>query len=248
MTTFNPLKRSIEKVLLILVVISIFILLLPTKAKLQFTNQTSNILLYPIIFLSGRLIELKLLNRDLSTITDQLNRTLITLNRLRMANDSSMTTNAEIIPALVIMRDMETRVRLLTIDRGQKDAIKKGLPVCYEGHLIGRVIESNVNQSIIETIFNPGFRVSVQHLKTRTNGILETTNDKIGIKYISRTINIQPGDTIVTSGIGSFAPPGLLIGKIDVAKSGDGLFFQELRLLPFKNIGGLTHIYILTSK
>jgi len=244
----NPLRRPVERILFFLVIIGIVVLSLPERTKLQFTNTASNILLYPVVFISGRLIELKLLNRDLSTINNQLNKALVELNLLKSSEKTAVISTLEIVPAMVVMRDLETNIRLLTIDRGKANNIDEGLPVVYEGHLIGRIIESSNNQSIIETILNPGFRVSVQHKRTETRGILETTGERIEIKYFPRNVDINVGDTIITSGIGSFAPPGLVVGRIEVVKSGEDLFFQELRLLPFKNIGSLSRVYILPRR
>ncbi|HID32941.1 MAG TPA: rod shape-determining protein MreC [bacterium (Candidatus Stahlbacteria)] len=237
--------RPEDQVFILLIITSISLILLPLKIKLAIANQASNIVLYPAIYTKGRLIELRLLHRDLSDLDARLNYALVELRMLQMEKSKIDENQPGLIPCYIIMRDRGSRVRFLTINRGERDGVTVGAPALYQGNLVGKVVETKSNQAIVETILSPGFRVSIQHLKSKTNGILETETDRIRVKYFLRKVEIASGDTIVTSGIGSFVPSGILVGAIDLISPGQGLFFQDLTLLPLVNIGSLEHLYIL---
>jgi len=240
-----PIRRTEEKILILLIILSTILLSLPSPVKFEFANRFSGIVLYPALWVTGRLIELRLLNRDLAELDRKLNQVLIQFGSERLKASERTDEKPDLLLAYIVMRDPKSRVRFFTINRGDKEGVRVGAPAVYQGNLIGRVITVSSNQAVVATILNPNFRVSIQHLKSGTNGILETTPQSIRIKYFLRDVPIQPGDTIVTSGFGSFAPPGLLVGRIDRVEEGKDLFFQELTLLPFINLGSINHLYIL---
>ena len=47
------------------------------------------------------------------------------------------------------------------------------------------------------------------------------------MKYVERTVDIKPGDTVITSGLDGIFPRGLLIGSVSaIERQGPGLFLN----------------------
>lgn len=114
---------------------------------------------------------------------------------------------------------------VLLINKGRKDGIKKDM-VCITPHgLLGIVTSVEKDVSHIQTLNNPGFRVSAMDSHTRTVGIIRQKNRLILDNVpIGSSLNI--GDTVITSGLGGVFPKGLLVGIIkDIKKSSDMLFY-----------------------
>lgn len=114
---------------------------------------------------------------------------------------------------------------VLLINKGHIDGIKKDM-VCITSHgLLGIVTSVEKDVSHIQTLNNPGFRVSAMDSHTRTVGIIRQKNRLILDNVpIGSSLNI--GDTVITSGLGGVFPKGLLIGTIkDIKKSSDMLFY-----------------------
>lgn len=102
------------------------------------------------------------------------------------------------------------------IDRGERDDLRKGMPVIVsEGVLVGRVEEVFYSSAKVVFISNPVINTNVETLETGAVGIIKG-NYGLGLVLDSvlQTDNLKVGDKVVTSDISQNIPQGLLIGEI----------------------------------
>jgi rod shape-determining protein MreC len=151
----------------------------------------------------------------------------------------------DLLAASVIGRDATGVARTLTIDRGERDGVRKGAAVLAPAGVVGQVFLAGAHASrvLLITDHNSGLDAVVQ--RTRARGIIEgTLTEGCGLKFVKRTEDLQPGDVIVTSGVDGIFPRGLAIGQItSVDKRGQGLF-QYANVRPFADFERLEEVLV----
>ena len=133
--------------------------------------------------------------------------------------------------SFVIGQDPQKLGSWLMIDKGSTSGIKTDMPVIFsDGILIGRVDEVYPYSARVSLLTASSNSVNATDLETGSKGIVRGEYGLgIVLDLVAQTDAINNGDTIVTSGLGSNMPKGLLIGKIqELGTSADKLFQQAL--------------------
>jgi len=136
----------------------------------------------------------------------------------------------------------------IIIDRGEKDGIKVGFGVVNEdGIIIGKITELKNNSAKICLTTNPECKLaaSLQN-ESKTQGI---TDGDLGLtikmSYIPQLEKISIGDTVITSGLSSNIPRGLVIGKVANVKNESNEIWQEASIEPIVNFNNLTVVSVI---
>ena len=124
------------------------------------------------------------------------------------------------VEARVIARDPGVWFDSFSINRGSLDGIRVNMPVINADGLIGRVYEVGMTYAKVLTIIDPESAVSTLISRTRDNGVLRgqvTESSKTSVcymYYIPNVSNVNPGDTVITSGVDTLFPKGLTVGTV----------------------------------
>ncbi|TMJ11314.1 MAG: rod shape-determining protein MreC, partial [Bacillati bacterium ANGP1] len=68
------------------------------------------------------------------------------------------------------------------------------------------------------------------------------------VKYLSRDAEIQPGDQVVTAGLGEIYPRGLVVGTVVDVSRGEGDLFREALVRPAADLNHLEEMVILVAE
>jgi len=102
------------------------------------------------------------------------------------------------------------------INKGARAGIKEGNLVVLEGILLGEITEVLNRSSSATLATNPFFKASVITEETRVQGVLSGDFGTIlKMEKILPNENPKPGEKVVTSGLDSKFPKGVLVGFID---------------------------------
>ncbi len=119
------------------------------------------------------------------------------------------------LPAPVIGRGADHWWQQLTLGRGHTQGIQPGYVVMAPGGLVGRVEEVTRNTSRVLLISDPTSRVGVMLSRTRHMGVLRGTGSQDAVlSFFDKELAIEVGDTVVTSGLSSLYPAGVMVGKV----------------------------------
>ena len=154
----------------------------------------------------------------------------------------------EIVTARVTGQDASGWFQTFTLDRGERDGVKPGMPVVCADGVVGRIAQSSPHASRVLLISDHNSGVDALVQRTRARGIVEgALNGVCTMKYIKRSDDIDVGDVIVTSGLDGIFPKGILIGRaIAVARRDYGLF-QVADVVPAVDFQRLEEVMVLTS-
>ncbi|HPU01439.1 MAG: rod shape-determining protein MreC [Firmicutes bacterium] len=156
--------------------------------------------------------------------------------------------------AEVIARDPSQWFGTVTINRGYMDGVKQEMVVVTERGLVGIISTVSPHSSQVLLITDPRLAVSALIQRTRdpgTVGIVESFSEDpayLKISYLPPEAKIQPGDVVITSGLGGVFPKGLVIGTIkEVLPDPSGMILSAL-IEPRVNFNRLEEVLIIVEE
>ena len=164
-------------------------------------------------------------------------------NKVMMSNQEKFSYE----PAKVLNNSINKRNNYITVNKGIKNGIKKGMGVITNNGVIGIVHSVSENYSIIISLLNRKSSLSVKLKKNNHNGILKwngydyrTTN----ITNFPSHIKINKGDTIITNSHSTIFPEKINIGEIlSFEKDEKGYFDVKVKL--FEDFNQINYVYII---
>ncbi len=123
---------------------------------------------------------------------------------------------------------------VITINRGASDNIIEGLAVIDGEGLMGQVVEVFDNHSRVLLITDSRHALPVYNLRNNVRGIIEGSGDyqRLRLRHVSPTQDIQVGDVLLSSGLGQRFPSGYPVGTVSAIDKDPGQAFIEVSLSP----------------
>ena len=172
--------------------------------------------------------------------------------RLRsLANATSAVDGPRPLGARVIGRSGQPLAHLITIDRGASHGVTRGDGVIAEDGVVGVVLNVGRYSSDVLVLTDPASAIDVVVQSSRARGIIRGRGDDdkyaAVVEDFDRLRDVQPGEDVVTSGIGARFPVGLLVGRIVDVNDADDLTVRAL-IQPAVNIARVEHVAVLVGR
>ena len=198
------------------------------RAGVFITHKTHQFFSHYINYISSTvtlytyIVQVKKNNQVLRTENNQLKIQLMQMKEIQIENDRlnkllqfSTQENFQLLPAKVIAMDPFPNYRLLTIDKGEKDGLKKHMGAIIEEGVIGYVFRVYKDTAQILLLSDRRAVLPVTVQRSRVHSLIEGYDEQfLKLKYLKNEDDVQVNDPIVTSGIDAFFPPGLPVGTI----------------------------------
>jgi rod shape-determining protein MreC len=137
----------------------------------------------------------------------------------------------DLLVAQVISTTSTPLFRSVRLDRGRADGLELGAAVLHQDGLVGRV--ALLGESYADVLLlvdsNSSADVLVQRSRARARLRGQGGDSSLGleVQYLARTAEVQPGDVLITSGLGNSFPKGLRVGRVTaVSQRAFGLYQQ----------------------
>lgn len=154
----------------------------------------------------------------------------------------------EYIGGSVIGRDPSPFVKYIQINRGSDDGLRRGMPVVTQQGLVGRIAQTTASASLVQLITDPAIVMNVRLEPARAEGLLKgSITGDILLEDIPQEANVQPGDLVLSSGLGGNYPPNILIGQITSVRSQDYDLFQSASVQPVVDFEQLEIVLVITN-
>lgn len=150
--------------------------------------------------------------------------------------------------ASVIGRDPSPFLHYIIINRGSNDGIRRGMPVVTNQGLVGRIDATIADAARVQLLSDPASAVNVHLQNADTDAVLlgSVTGD-ISLDMISQDANVQPGDLILTSGLGGGYPPDLIVGQVVATRKVDYELFQQATVQSTVDFSRLEIVLVITN-
>lgn len=152
------------------------------------------------------------------------------------------------IPARVVAKDITQQENLLTISVGEADSVKVGMPVVDERGIIGKIVLTSANYSLVMPHQSTQFAVPATIDALQQDGIVRWDGveyDRLLMEYVPKTEDVEVGQLVTTSGYSGVYPAGIPVGTVDSVFAGRGRNDYILYLRPAAPISQANYLYVL---
>jgi rod shape-determining protein MreC len=174
--------------------------------------------------LKGRIVELE-------ARMEGLLESEVTNRRLQKLLDLKTRVPGGSVSAAVIGNSASTWFQSLTINKGNKDGIRKGMAVISSVGIVGQVVIVAQRSAKVLLITDRSSGVDVILQRSRARGIVSGSLDKGPVmQYVKRNEDIREGDRLITSGLDGIFPKGLLVGTVSKVRKESNGHFQNVEV------------------
>ncbi len=154
--------------------------------------------------------------------------------------------------AVVVASEQSGYSYMVTLNKGSVNGIEKRDIVLSNGAVAGYVSEVGTTWCKVTTILDSACEIGAIISRTQDIGVLEgdfalAAEGNCKISYLPNTIQLNSGDSVVTSGIGGIFPAGLLIGNVQEIKPETHGISQFAIIEPAVDISALKNVLVVTD-
>lgn len=133
------------------------------------------------------------------------------------------------------------------IDRGERHGIRQGMAVVTGRGLVGKVVQTSSDRSVVEVLSGGDFSVGFSIVGTNVLGVVSGPADGDTLRAtVELNRIVLPGQILVTSGVqGSPFPQGLPIGIISGMSEDDGSLTRELQVQMLASLSDLSYVSVV---
>ncbi len=170
---------------------------------------------------------------------------------LRRQLDFFKANNFSQVGAEVIGRNIEPLGSTLVVNRGSRDGVQVGNAVVISnGVLIGKIAQAEEESSLVRLLNDNQSKVAATILNhEKSLGVIEGGYGiSVRMNFIPQQEDVRVGDLIITSGLESGIPRGLLIGNVAAIEKEAYEPFQRATLSPAATLSSLSLVSIITGR
>lgn len=180
------------------------------------------------------------------------NDTLTTRNREPLISEESPYIRADLdyafIPARVIAFSDDRHHNYLTLNKGARDGVTPDQGVIGKDGIVGVVQSVSNHFSVVAPVIHEGIFISAM---IRKNDYLATLHwhapniRHAALEDVARHVQVEVGDTIVTSGMSAIFPADVPVGVVSAVSLGEGDSYYDIDVALATDFNALRTVHIL---
>lgn len=199
----------------------------------------------------------ELVQQNIALMRDHDNMFIIrddTLITQMSGEDSLHTTRTRMFDytyAHIIYRTTNQAYNYLIVDKGANDGIARDMAVTSPAGVVGVVGEVSENFSSIIPILHPDSRISaiVSSINQVGTVVWEGNDPRVAyLENIPQHLEINIGDSVITSGYSNIFPKGLLVGTVKEVSMGNNASFLTIKIKLATNFNKVNTVYLIENK
>lgn len=155
------------------------------------------------------------------------------------------------LPARVVGNSVSLPANYLTLERGSKQGVEKGMAVTGPQGIVGVVVAVSDNYAKVMSLLNRNSKVSSMLKKDNVTGSVEWDgNDPsyLTLKGIPRSAKVVKGDTVLTSNYSANYPSHLMVGTVAAVNSDPATNFYTIKVKTATNFFSIQYVTIIANK
>jgi rod shape-determining protein MreC len=150
------------------------------------------------------------------------------------------------VVARVIGSSADANSNTIYIDQGQRDGIRRNMGVITPEGVVGKVIESYRDASLILLLTDRDSGVGAMIADSRIQSPVGGTGEPLlNMKYVGNDDDVAVGSRVVTSGMDRIFPKDLPVGVITQVKPGGQ--YKQIRVKPSASLEKLEEVIVLLT-
>jgi rod shape-determining protein MreC len=153
------------------------------------------------------------------------------------------------LTASVIGYDTSPLFRSIIIDKGIEDGVFVGMPVESARGLVGQVYRTTNQSAMVMLITDNISSIPARLGSSRATGIARGggLGGSMTMDWINQEAQIEPGEVVLTSGLGGKFPQDMVIGRIIEQERQEAELFQQAIVQPAVDFDSLEMIFVITD-
>jgi rod shape-determining protein MreC len=153
------------------------------------------------------------------------------------------------VAAKIIGKNLQLMRNTITLNVGESDGIGPNMSVMTGDGLVGKIVGCSGHYAVAQILYNRDLRVSAKVQRSRVDGIAcWEGGSRLLLKDVSKNLDVQPGDVVITSEYSTVFPPGIRIGIVSSAKPIAGSLFQRIEIVPGVDFERVEEVFVVLSK
>ena len=137
----------------------------------------------------------------------------------------------------------------ITLNRGRKNGLQKEMAVCTPEGIVGLIQDLSDHFAVVIPLINVDSRISAKIKKNNYYGSLQWDGNDYAYSYLNDIpyhVEVNAGDTLVTSGLSKIFPEGIVVGYVESVDKETANFLKiKVKLaVDFKRIN---HVYVILN-
>jgi rod shape-determining protein MreC len=185
-------------------------------------------------------LQRQLASSDQLQVTDQQLRDLIGLRN---------TLKIHTVAAEVIGLDPERLSQGMTMNVGQSQGVRPGMAVLGQRGLVGKVVSAQSSSAQVRLISDANLPVNVELAKTHLGGTLKISESRLVVQILGAPtdLKLDPGDILVTSGLGGNFPKGIPVAEVSHFRYQPAQVAQVVEIAPLDDLTRLEFVMVDTD-
>ena len=223
----------------------------PFERGLVWVQNGGNNLWHNYFYLRGVRAE----NRDLKAQIEQMR-----LEQVRLSQDAAQARRLQSLLAFkeqYIQKTVAAQVigssgsdlsRIIYIDKGEHDGLKRDMAVITANGIVGKVLMVYPSVAQVLLISDQSSGVGALLEKSRLQGVLRgTPNGEVVLERVMSDEQVPEGEIVLTSGGDQIFPKGLPVGTVTHVGNGKDLFLN-IKVRPAADLSKLEEVLVLVEK
>jgi rod shape-determining protein MreC len=168
--------------------------------------------------------------------------------RLQELMNLQSSTSLPTIAADVIAGNPNPGLRTITIGRGSADGVRPNMAVISPAGVVGRIVGAPAAHAArVQLLIDRDAAAGAVTERTRAGGMVLGVVDRdpaLAMDLVLNTADVKPGDTVVASGAEGIYPKGFLIGRVESAERGSGLY-RAITVRPSVDFSSLEEVLVV---
>jgi rod shape-determining protein MreC len=196
----------------------------------------------------SQLTDLRLQNETLRARVIELEEAKLENDRLRALTGEAATGNFAGITAAVIGLPTSTYDQIIVLNKGSLAGVVLTQPVITTKGLLGQIIEVGPGYSKVRLLTDQKSGVAALIQRDRQPGVIKGSLDgELHLDFVDMAVEVRPGDTVLTSGLGGIFPKGLVVGEVTEVSDEVNTLYKSIVVHPNYRLSDLEEVMILTD-
>ena len=158
--------------------------------------------------------------------------------RLRELLSATPKTTERLLISEILNVNVDPYKQLIVLNKGSNDEVYLGQPIIDAQGIMGQVVHVGPLSSTAILITDASHALPVQIDRTglRANAIGTGTTGQLNLRYLTHNVDIQVGDTLITSGLGGIFPPNYPVARVTKVEHPAGEPFALVEATPIAQL------------
>jgi rod shape-determining protein MreC len=167
--------------------------------------------------------------------------------RLRELLDSSFEIGEKVLIAELMSVNLDPYKHQVVINKGELHDVYTGQPLVDAEGVMGQIVHAGPYSSTAMLITDTSHAIPVQVNRNGLRSIALGSGaiNRLELPYIPNSADIQPGDLLITSGLGGRFPPGYPVAMVDAVQHDPGNAFASVVATPLAHLNRSREVLLI---